>query len=60
MVKLENTLAVNYEGNPEWALPVPMPVTKQARPTGTSLQLIGTRMSEAQLLNAGRLLESKR
>lgn len=57
---LQNTLAVNFAGNPALAIPVPMPVKKHARPIATSLQLIGPRLSEAQLLNAGRLLETKR
>ncbi len=57
---LQNTLAVNFAGNPALAIPVPMPVKEHARPIVTSLQLIGPRLSEAQLLNAGRLLETKR
>ena len=51
---LENTAAVNYAGNP--ALAMPVPVDDKDIPV-TSLQLIGPRLSEAQLLNAGRLIE---
>jgi len=57
---LQNTLAVNFAGNPALAIPVPMPKKKHTRPIVTSLQLIGPRLSEAQLLNAGRLLETQR
>ncbi|MGI8438469.1 MAG: amidase [Chthoniobacterales bacterium] len=57
---MQNTLPVNFAGNPALAIPVPMPVKKRARPIVTSLQLIGPRLSEAQLVNAGRLLETKR
>ncbi|MEO5719811.1 MAG: amidase family protein, partial [Chthoniobacterales bacterium] len=57
---LQNTLAVNFAGNPALAIPVPMPAKEHSLPMVTSLQLIGPRLSEAQLLNAGRLLESKR
>lgn len=56
MLRLQNTVAVNYAGNPALALPVP------GGKTGfnvTSLQLIGPRLSEAKLLNAGRILESR-
>lgn len=52
---LENTAAVNYAGNP--ALAMPVPVDDKDIPV-TSLQLIGPRLSEAQLLRAGRLIES--
>ncbi|HYZ72644.1 MAG TPA: amidase family protein, partial [Chthoniobacterales bacterium] len=51
---LENTAAVNYAGNP--ALAMPVPVDDKDIPV-TSLQLIGPRLSEAQLLSAGRLIE---
>lgn len=55
---MQNTVAVNFAGNPALAMPVPIPVEgKIARVT--SLQLIGPRLSEAELLNAGRLIESK-
>lgn len=52
---LENTAAVNYAGNP--ALAMPVPVDDKDIPV-TSLQLIGPRLSEGQLLRAGRLIES--
>jgi Asp-tRNA(Asn)/Glu-tRNA(Gln) amidotransferase A subunit family amidase len=52
----QNTVAVNFAGNP--ALAIPIPVRDRAVPV-TSLQLIGPRLSEAQLLNAGRLIESR-
>ena len=51
---LENTAAVNYAGNP--ALAMPVPVGDKDIPV-TSLQLIGSRLSEARLLSAGRLVE---
>jgi amidase len=54
MLQLQNTVAVNFAGNP--ALAVPVPVRGEKAPL-TSLQLIGPRLSEAELLNAGRLVE---
>jgi Asp-tRNA(Asn)/Glu-tRNA(Gln) amidotransferase A subunit family amidase len=51
----QNTAAVNLGGNP--ALAIPVPIRDRAVPV-TSLQLVGPRLSEAQLLNAGRLIES--
>ena len=51
---LENTVAVNFAGNP--ALAVPVPVKDKLVPL-TSVQLIGPPLSEAGLLNAGRLIE---
>lgn len=53
----QNTAAVNFAGNP--ALAVPIPVEDKIVPV-TSLQLIGPRLSEAALLNAGRLVEAHR
>lgn len=55
MLKVQNTVAVNFAGNPALALPIPVQDEKVAV---TSLQLIGPRLSEAQLLNAGRLVEA--
>lgn len=49
------TVAVNFAGNP--ALAMPVPVQDKTVPV-TSLQLVGPRMGEAQLLNAGRLIEA--
>lgn len=54
----QNTVAVNFAGNPALAVPIPLPPRGKSRPV-TSLQLVGPRLSEAQLLNAGRLLEPK-
>jgi amidase len=55
MLGLQNTVAVNFAGNPALALPIPL---HDAEVAVTSLQLIGPRLSEAQLLNAGRLVEA--
>ena len=57
MLDLQNTVAVNFAGNPALALPIPLHDT-QTEVAVTSLQLIGPRLSEAQLLNAGRLVEA--
>jgi Asp-tRNA(Asn)/Glu-tRNA(Gln) amidotransferase A subunit family amidase len=54
----QNTVAVNFAGNPALAVPIPMPTDDKTTPM-TSLQLVGPRLSEAGLLNAGRLLETK-
>jgi amidase len=54
MLQLQNTVAVNFAGNPALALPVP--VRGEKAPV-TSLQLIGPPLAEAGLLNAGRLVE---
>jgi Asp-tRNA(Asn)/Glu-tRNA(Gln) amidotransferase A subunit family amidase len=56
---VQNTVAVNYAGNPAVAIPVPVK-GKGKRVTMTSLQLIGPRLSEAQLVNAARIIESGR
>jgi amidase len=55
MLGLQNTVAVNYAGNPALAIPVPL---EDKTIPATSLQLVGPRLSEAQLLNAGRLIEA--
>jgi Asp-tRNA(Asn)/Glu-tRNA(Gln) amidotransferase A subunit family amidase len=55
MLQLQNTVAVNFGGVPALAMPVPL---RDAKVHVTSLQLIGPRLSEADLLNAGRLVES--
>jgi Asp-tRNA(Asn)/Glu-tRNA(Gln) amidotransferase A subunit family amidase len=57
MLGLQNTVAVNFAGNP--ALAIPIPVNDKAVRV-TSLQLVGPRLSEAQLLIAGSLIEAKR
>jgi amidase len=54
MLQLQNTVAVNFAGNPALAVPVPL---RRAKASVTSLQLIGPNRSEAALLNAGRLIE---
>ncbi len=54
----QNTVGVNFAGNPALAIPIPMPPNSKTVPV-TSLQLVGPRLSEAELLNAGRLLEPK-
>lgn len=53
---LQNTAAVNFGGNP--ALAVPVPVRDWSVPV-TSLQLVGRPFSEAELLNAGRVIEGE-
>jgi amidase len=55
MLQLQNTAAVNFAGNPALAVPVPL---RGAKTPPTSLQLIGPRLAEADLLNAGRLVEN--
>ena len=52
----QNTSAVNFAGNPALAIPIPV---RHANVPVTSLQLVGPRLSEAELLNAGRLIEAK-
>jgi Asp-tRNA(Asn)/Glu-tRNA(Gln) amidotransferase A subunit family amidase len=81
VLQMQNTVAVNFAGNPAVALPIPLrydvkvAVKRVQSPAGasrdssdrqmhdarvavTSLQLIGPRLSEAELLNAGRLVEA--
>jgi Asp-tRNA(Asn)/Glu-tRNA(Gln) amidotransferase A subunit family amidase len=53
----QGTVAVNFAGNPALALPIPV---KDKIVPVTSLQLVGPRLNEAQLLNAGRIIEEKR
>ena len=55
VLNLQNTVPVNFAGNP--ALAIPIPLNDKLLPT-TSLQLVGRRLSEADLLNAGRLVEA--
>jgi Asp-tRNA(Asn)/Glu-tRNA(Gln) amidotransferase A subunit family amidase len=55
MLDMQNTVAVNFAGNPALALPIPL---QGAEVPVTSLQLVGPRLAEAQLLNAGRLVEA--
>ena len=53
---LQNTVAVNYAGNPAIAIPIPFP--DEHFPV-TSVQLIGPNLSEAGLVNAARLITAK-
>jgi amidase len=55
VLELQNTVPVNFAGNPALALPIPLHDDDVPL---TSLELIGPRLSEAQLLNAGRLVEA--
>lgn len=55
VLNLQNTVPVNVAGNPALALPVPL---RHMDFPVTSLQLIGRLKSEAELLNAGRLVEA--
>jgi Asp-tRNA(Asn)/Glu-tRNA(Gln) amidotransferase A subunit family amidase len=55
VLQIQNTVAVNFAGNP--ALAMPVPVGQHFRVPVTSLQLVGPRLAEAQLLNAGRIVE---
>jgi len=51
----QNTPAVDFGGTP--ALAIPIPISAQYVPV-TSMQLVGRRFSEPELLNAARLMES--
>jgi len=55
VLQIQNTVAVNFAGNP--ALAMPIPASRRFALPMTSLQLVGPRLSEAQLLNAGRIVE---
>jgi Asp-tRNA(Asn)/Glu-tRNA(Gln) amidotransferase A subunit family amidase len=55
VLALQNTQAVNFAGVP--ALAIPVPIANERIPV-TSLQLVGPRFAEADLLNAGRLIEA--
>ncbi len=55
VLALQNTSPVNFGGNPALAIPIPV---RHASVPVTSLELVGPRLSEAQLLNAGRLVEA--
>ena len=55
MLDLQNTVAVNFAGNPALAVPIPL---RDADVSVTSLQLVGPWLGESQLLNAGRLVEA--
>lgn len=51
----QNTVGVNFAGNPALAIPIRMPARGKTVPI-TSLQLVAPPLHEAQLLNAGRLM----
>ena len=51
---MQNTVPVNFAGNPALAMPIP---ARNERVPVTSLQLVGPRLAEAELLNVGRLVE---
>ena len=53
---MQNTAAVNLAGNPALALPIP--INDKEIPV-TSIELVGRPFKEAELLNAGRLLQHK-
>jgi amidase len=55
LLQVQNTVPVNLAGNPALAIPVPL---RGASIPLTSLQLIGPGLAEADLLNAGRLVEN--
>ncbi|MEZ0387131.1 MAG: amidase family protein, partial [Verrucomicrobium sp.] len=57
VLEMQNTVPVNYAGNPAVAIPVPV---EGLNVPVTSLQLIGPKNSEAKLLNAARIVASKR
>lgn len=52
----QNTVGINFSGNPALAIPIEMPERGNFTPL-TSLQLVAPPLHEAELLNAGRLLE---
>lgn len=54
VLEFQNTVPVNFAGNPALAMPVPI----RNKKIPASLQLIGPPRSEAELLNAGRIVEA--
>ena len=54
VLDLQNTEPVNLAGNPAIAIPIPLDSKEGSL---TSLQLVGPRLSEAELVNAARLFE---
>jgi len=54
VLDMQNTVAVNFAGNPALAMPIPV---RNERVPVTSLQLVAPRLAEAELLNVGRLVE---
>ena len=55
MLDIQNTVPANFGGIPALAMPIPL---KHSSVDVTSLQLLGPPRSEAELLNAGRLVEA--
>ncbi len=55
----QNTVGINFSGNPAIAIPIAMPAKKTFIPF-TSLQLVGPNRSEAQLVNAARLVAARK
>ncbi len=53
VLAMQNTVAANYSGNP--AIAIPIPLQRRGFPV-TSLQLIGSKLSEAGLVNAARFV----
>ncbi|HEY5770621.1 MAG TPA: amidase family protein, partial [Terrimicrobium sp.] len=56
VLDMQNTEPVNFAGNPALAIPIPLQGNDVRV---TSLQLVGPPLSEAELVNAGRILESE-
>lgn len=56
VLNMQNTVAVNFAGNPAIAIPVPAPIAKAPL---ASLQLVAPPRHEAQLLRAGKFVEDK-
>jgi Asp-tRNA(Asn)/Glu-tRNA(Gln) amidotransferase A subunit family amidase len=56
LLSLQNTVAVNYAGNP--AIAIPVQYQKRGFPV-TSVQLIGPLLSEGDLVNAARFVTAK-
>ena len=56
VLDIQNTESVNLAGNPALAMPIPLPGSDVHV---TSLQLVGPPLSEAELLNVARLIDSK-
>jgi len=56
VLDIQNTVAVNYAGNPAIAVPIPAPIRKSPL---TSLQLVAPPRHEAELLRAGSFVEKK-
>ncbi len=56
VLRIQNTVAVNFAGNPAIAMPIP---ANFPRAPLSSLQLIAPPRHEAELLRAGQIVESK-